>query len=224
MSICRIIGDVHGHHLTYKKLINDIDYSIQVGDFGFSDSWDWLKTNVNSGRHKILPGNHDEYPKITNHSLGDCGTYNLGGMKFFFVRGAFSIDKTVRTENVNWWVDEELSLDSLIDALNMYRKIKPEIVITHDCPGTVYGVSTALFNRPWIPNRTSQVLQEMFDCHQPKLWIFGHWHILKHIYIKNTFFICLDELNFVNYDTEKNIDENIFDMHNYLKIEKRKSK
>ena len=222
MSKIKIIGDVHGKHLMYKNVIKDVDYSIQIGDFGFRNSWNWLNANISPDNHKILPGNHEEYTHITSHSLGDYGMYDLAGMKFFFVRGAFSVDKLHRRENVSWWAKEELELNELLDAANIYEKEKPDIMLTHDCPGNVYGVSWDLFKRAWIPNRTSQVLQEMFERHQPKLWIFGHWHMNVAAYIKSTFFICLDELDSVYYDTEKDVDWNVVDMNDYLKRKNKK--
>lgn len=217
MTVVKIIGDVHGKTGIFENVIKDAEYSLQLGDFGFRTAWKWLNANCNPDNHKILLGNHEEFPHITSHSIGHYGMHNLAGMEFFFVRGAFSVDKRFRTENVSWWAEEELSFKDLMDALDIYTQVKPDIMITHDCPGNVYGVSWDLFKRPWIPNRTSQVLQEMFERHQPKLWIFGHWHLNVATYIKSCFFIGLNELDFVDYDTEKDVDWNIVDMHDYLK-------
>ena len=217
MAKIKIVGDVHGKTGIFTNIIKDAEYSLQVGDFGFRTAWMWMNANYNPDNHKILPGNHEEYTHITEHSLGHYGKHNLGGMEFFFVRGAFSVDKLQRTENVTWWADEELGMKELLDALDIYTKVKPDIMITHDCPGNVYGVSYDLFSRPWIPNRTSQVLQEMFERHQPQLWIFGHWHIAIAKYVKSTLFICLDELDSVDYDTEKDVAWNVTDMAEHLR-------
>jgi hypothetical protein len=43
-------------------------------------------------------------------------------------------------------------------------------------------------------NITGWALQELYNIHQPKLWIFGHWHRSKTIQHGKTKFMCLDEL------------------------------
>ena len=41
-------------------------------------------------------------------------------------------------------------------------------------------------------HRTEKTLGEMFKIHQPKLWIFGHWHRKFDQKILGTQFICLN--------------------------------
>lgn len=56
-----IVGDVHGHYAEYLETIQLANYSLQLGDLGFnyaalvnSQKWSPVK-------HKLLPGNHDNY-------------------------------------------------------------------------------------------------------------------------------------------------------------------
>lgn len=41
---------------------------------------------------------------------------------------------------------------------------------------------------------TRNLLQSMFEEHQPKLWLFGHHHRSKRKEINGTEFICVKEL------------------------------
>jgi hypothetical protein len=45
-----------------------------------------------------------------------------------------------------------------------------------------------------INTRTSQYLQQMFDVHQPKHWVFGHYHVRRDFDIKGCHFHCIPEL------------------------------
>ena len=48
--------------------------------------------------------------------------------------GRLVVDQWHRTEGVNWWRDEELRVAELEAAVDLYAKVKPEIVLTHDGP------------------------------------------------------------------------------------------
>ena len=209
----RIIGDIHGEFNVYQDLIKGIDSSIQVGDFGFKEAWSQLLDNVNPNFHKIIPGNHEDYNYIKDtkvlHNLGDFGEYNLNGFNFFFVRGADSIDKKWRTEGRSWWKDEELTYSQFKDCIDLYEKVKPDIVITHTCPEVViYDMFKFTSSYPSI---TGNGLNRMLEIHQPKLWVFSHMHpntntIKK---INNTLFICLKIQGFIEYNTDISLEENL---------------
>jgi hypothetical protein len=190
-----LIGDVHGKYDRYHKIIRQTDrypYTLQIGDFGFK--YDTLN-NVDPEKHKILGGNHDNYAALPGmpHYLGDYGHSSLNGMKFFFYRGAYSIDRQYRTIGIDWWENEEVEIESFMKARELYREVKPDLVISHDCPE---GISPYLLD-PWskiYQNKTGWALQELFNIHQPKLWRFGHYHKKWSMDVNGTNFKCLDEL------------------------------
>jgi hypothetical protein len=66
-----------------------------------------------------------------------------------------------------------------------------------------------MFQKYWIPNRTGLALQNMWNRHHPKLWIFGHWHETISCDIQGTTFVCLDELDSVDYEIEEGIGNDI---------------
>ena len=211
----RVVGDVHGKIKEYKKVIQGAKASVQVGDMGF----DYSKL-TDPYKHKFVGGNHDNYDEYyqCKSALGDYGEAELNEVRFFFVRGSWSIDSLHRvynfqlTNHKTWWYEEELCQDSLMAAIDMYEDHKPDFVITHDCPSsikeTVKPRSNNILKRfGWPENiscRTQQALSVMFKLHQPKLWIFGHWHVKRDFMFNGTRFICLPELAFVNVD--KNLE------------------
>lgn len=187
-----VIGDAHGKYDQYVKMARKRDYTVQIGDLGFK--YDCLK-NLDSDRHKVVGGNHDNYDIIGEwpHYLGDFGMRSLGGVEFFFYRGAYSIDRQYRIVGVSWWEQEQLSIEKFMEARELYREAKPDLVLTHDCPESV-GLMLLPLGAQVYQNTTSWALQELFNIHQPKMWGFGHWHVSRRIHHGNTEFVCLDEL------------------------------
>jgi predicted phosphodiesterase len=195
MKQIAVIGDVHGKYDRYYKIVRQTErypYTVQLGDFGFKyTTLDKLDPN----NHKIIAGNHDNYHILPRypHYLGDYGNSIVGGIEFFYYRGAYSIDRQYRTVGIDWWENEQLSIDEFMKARQLYRETKPRIVITHDCPQNIAVTMLNPGDRIY-ENMTGWALNELFNIHQPDLWIFGHWHDSRTIQYGNTKFVCLDEL------------------------------
>ena len=197
----RIIGDVHGYFALYEDIANGADHSIQLGDFGFKPEWNKLIfSKLSSDNHKIIPGNHDDYdfiksPKASAYTFGkDYGMQQFQGWNFFFIRGAYSIDKNMRIPYRSWWPEEQLTPVQFAKAFDEYEEAKPKIILSHDAPSTIIQ---KMFGRKSINNHTSECLNAFLD-HKPDLWIFGHWHESKIMKIGGTEFICLNELEFID--------------------------
>lgn len=188
----RLIGDVHGKHDRYLPLISGVKESIQVGDFGFK--YDVLN-QVDSVNHRILAGNHDNHDLWPTypHFLGNYGNWR----NWYYVRGGRSVDKELRTENINYWPQEELSLREMCSAADDYAKARPEFVVTHECPAFLIA---PFGNKGY--SVTAQFLQRLFDIHRPKIWVFGHHHRSFTQYFGETKFICLNELETVDVCSE----------------------
>lgn len=190
-----LLGDIHGKYKRMHEVIREKDkheYIVAVGDVGFSFE---TLYNVDHNKFKIVGGNHDNYDKIIHipHYLGDYGYTELNGINFFFYRGAYSIDRQYRTIGIDWWEDEQVSIDQFMKARELYRQTKPKIVITHDCPQNI-AVQMLNPGDRIFENNTSWALQELLNIHEPELWVFGHWHQSRAIQYGKTKFICLDEL------------------------------
>jgi predicted phosphodiesterase len=213
MSTLRIIGDVHAKFQDYIALTKGCDYSIQVGDMGFDYSE--LRA-INQDNHKFIGGNHDNYdmyygsPYVVESTMNkDYGTATHGGLDFFFLRGGFSIDWKQRQKSYlmggakSYWDNEELSMEEMEMALWQYQKMKPDVVITHECPRSIsqyVGDNKILemfgYNPQRFTTKTSELLEMMFQSHQPKMHFFGHYHVAFNKIINGTRFICLPELGY----------------------------
>jgi len=193
MKEIAVIGDVHGKVNEYWKILQCLQKetnSIQVGDFGFKKQHKWHKENIDSDLHKVNFGNHDDYTFLNHtHSLGNFTIKE----NLMTVRGAWSVDNRLRTEGIDWWSNEQLNYEEMQQAIDLYIKHKPKIMITHDCP---QEVKQSLFD---YDNKTitNNGLQSMFEEHQPDVWIFGHYHRSKNEIINGTRFICLAELEMI---------------------------
>ncbi len=201
----RFIGDVHAKFDLYQKIALDSPSgkSIQVGDFGAG----FAPMPELGDNHTFIRGNHDDPALCREH-----GSWIPDGtMKddIFYCGGAYSIDVGYRTENLDWWKDEELSI---YEGYNIYDqfvdgKYTPRIIVTHDMPEII--VLQLLKNITWLKStRTGKLLEAIFEQYKPELWICGHWHQRAELTIMGTRFICLDMLrnNSTNEDAWIDID------------------
>jgi predicted phosphodiesterase len=225
----RIVGDVHGLTRRYVNLIKsdkNVTHSLQIGDMAFDYSD--LKY-LDSECHKFVGGNHDNYDIYADqpHALGDYGNYSLGGLDFFFIRGAFSIDWKDRLNREmlgmsrSFWRDEQLDYEQMENCLNKYKADKPKIVVTHSCPRSIsklignpsvltsYGYDAEVFT-----TGTQELLQSCLEVHRPDVWIFGHFHRTLDFMLENTRFICLGELRYIDYQNGTFTNSNILDSIN----------
>lgn len=215
------IGDVHGKTDQYQKKLRQKfpgQNTFQLGDMGvgFAGTPGLHKDIMTSGNHRWIRGNHDDPAKCRlledRGYAGEYGYYDA--FKMFFLGGAFSIDYMYRTPGRSWWADEELSYPELAQAIDFYIKMKPEIVATHEAPteAATYILTQVLggFRTEKLTcgtSRTSVALQQMFDAHKPKEWVFGHYHVSRSFDWKSTKFTCVNELDTYTISNESLIVE-----------------
>jgi predicted phosphodiesterase len=199
-----LLGDVHGNFERLSNLLAKTSGTIiQLGDLGigftykkinplwyFDESQPYTTSSLTnfeySSRFKFIRGNHDNPKECQNNKnyLGDFGVYK----KVFYISGAWSIDQQVRKVGVDWWEDEELSMNSCYKVLELYEQTKPGIVVSHDCPTTILKH----LHHDTLQTRTGQLLQRLLDIHKPSQWIFAHHHVSWSADINGTAFKCLD--------------------------------
>jgi hypothetical protein len=198
------------------KELGKNDYSVQLGDCGFE--YRDLEL-VDSHRNRILLGNHEnmdtafDYP----HMLGHYGVATLGPFTFFYIRGGFSLDKKYRiadekiTKYKSWFREEELTYKQGLECIALYERIKPDVVLSHDCTADISAMIgspdiMAAFGYPRsMVTSTQELLQQMADVHQPKLHIFGHYHRNWEVKYMRTHYICVAERQYVDFDESWNI-------------------
>lgn len=203
------IGDVHGKYGPYRRLMLSAGApTIQVGDMGVGFQ-KLLHGEVvgeknpphyamERGRHRFIRGNHDN-PKVCRRHSQFIQDGTIEG-PIMFLGGAQSVDAALRTEGLDFWVDEELSYKELYGLTGVYTDKKPEVMVTHDCPEEVAEALAAHTGRCklHLQSRTRMALQSMWSAHSPKLWVFGHWHGSFDCVLRGTRFVCLDELEMRN--------------------------
>lgn len=188
------IGDVHGHFLDYNELVKKLPCSIQLGDMGIG--FKPYESFPVYSQHRWIRGNHDNPIACKGYSnyLGDFGY--LEEEEIFFVSGGFSIDRMYRTEGINWWRDEELDVKAQAEVVKLYTKIKPRIVISHECPrDAIQYVGSKYIGI--APSSTAALLNHLWGIHSPQRWIFGHHHTTMDFEIDNVKFQAVNILDAV---------------------------
>lgn len=174
--------------------------SVQIGDMGIGfPGWKHREWPINA---HFFSGNHDNPHTCKNHPnfLGRHGY--IDDHNLYYIGGAYSVDKHIRVSGYDWWKEEELLDEEFSLIHDEIIQYKPKIILSHDAPKTATDI---LFNpKPFINNRTSINLENIFQDYQPDMWIFGHWHKSKQEKINNTVFVCLGELEFLKLPSQYN--------------------
>jgi len=186
-----LIGDVHGKSEDYLKIVKNYPSSVQLGDMGFDYSH---FSNLKLKTHRFLKGNHDLYSQDDIHpcynTLGDFGLGYSGGREFFFVRGAYSIDKAWRIPGISWFEEEELNFQQSNECIELYNSVGgSDLLLSHDCPQQLVDLLWG-----YEATNTRKLLDVLLEIHRPKLWVFGHHHKSINVVVDGTRFICLNEL------------------------------
>lgn len=217
-----IVGDIHGKIPAYINILKtkvrksqEFFKSIQIGDFGHKKDFKRRNRKVEQSRllknehHVFFGGNHDDYDNLPEFHLGDFGEVPFLENSFF-VRGARSPDEGNRVmgmEDRNWWPEEELNWKQSNECANRYEEAKPKVVLSHDGPSV--ATDDMFPTKEGINSNTTKLLDNLFEIHQPDLWIFGHWHRDRYLEVENTSFFCLDELSVFEFDKQKSIERNV---------------
>jgi len=197
-----LIGDIHGRIDEYLKLLASLppgSRSIALGDMYLGRPGVHLPELP--PEHKFLRGNHDDPALCRKHPnyLGDYGY--LPDDDLFFISGAQTASWRVLGNSKYWYAGEELSDSDLNEAISLYKRTRPSMVISHTTPSEGakeilkdLNGSYFLSKQIDVESRTSKAVQEMFEAHQPSAWYFGHFHINREFVIGETKFSCLAEM------------------------------
>jgi len=206
-----VIGDIHGNMSYYKHLIEltipnkygKDNQTIQVGDFGFKGSHNWFLANVydhnNPRKHSINFGNHDDYNFLDQpYSLGNWSYDETEDYSLMTIRGAKSIDRGMRKEGKDWFENEEMNYEELDELLEIWEDLRPDVVVSHDIPQFVQQRLYGFYD----DSITRNYMQMMFERHQPKLWLFGHYHDGSRIMLEGTQFINVATSDYICVEDE----------------------
>ena len=138
-------------------------------------------TDVSTYKEKEMFGDivyqENEYPNII--FLKDGGEYEINGMEFLAIGGAYSVDKDYRLLNGwNWFSNEQLSLDERNEISKKVNGKKYNYVLTHTCP--FEWQPTELFlpsiDQNKVDNSMEISLGELERTITYDKWYFGHFH------------------------------------------------
>lgn len=191
----RIIGDVHGKVKQFLELLEPDKLNIQVGDLSINIG-DYLTIDNYIKKYaiqlRVVMGNHDNYQNVqffNNFLLRGLGTMNK---QIGYFSGAYSIDKHLRVENVNWFKEEELNYSEINERIKILINQNPTIMISHDCPQSICEQEFGFTDK----TMTRQALELIKNEITPHFWFYGHHHKSSTITVNGTQFICLSELEF----------------------------
>ena len=174
------VGDVHGK---LEYLPNGRRF-VQVGDMGVG----FVNVPENP-RMRFIRGNHDNPALCQTHPnfIGDWKLVN----RVLFIGGAGSIDRAWRTEDVDWWRDEELN-KAQMDAVLDIDPWGVDAVVAHDAPRAVYD--QILDGKPAYDRFvTPKFLDAVLERFEPSIWVCGHFHVDKRFKHGRTRFNVLAE-------------------------------
>lgn len=197
MRNIRFIGDIHGYYPPYLDIIKGAEESIQVGDYGIGFTPNPID-KFDTSKHRFIRGNHDfPYGCTQEPNWIPDGTIE-GNM--MFVGGAFSVDYMGRTEGIDIWREEELSVDELYIMYDKYVMAKPRIMVAHEFPEHITNFFPL---QKWASrSRTRDCFEAMFEKHKPEIWIGGHWHLNFDSVIDGCRFIVLHIDSYIDIDVE----------------------
>lgn len=195
--LIRFIGDIHGNFDQYLDILSGCDQSVQVGDFGIGFG---LEVPYFGIQHRFIRGNHDNPAKCKVHPNWIRDGHYDDSLRMMFLGGGYSVDRHLRVEGRDWWPDEEMRLSEYYELLIKYEEEKPRVMVTHDCPEIEELMLPLIGANSLITTRTGQVFRSMWHAHQPDIWVFGHYHKSLDMFIGNTRFICVDQMQFKDLD------------------------
>lgn len=201
-----VTGDTHGDFSRFNQIrLKEGDTLFICGDFGF------LWNNGEADKNALdamaeLPysicfcdGNHenfdllDTYP-VTVRNGGEVhairpnvihlmrgNVFDFGGKRFFVMGGAYSTDKSMRTEGRSWWPQELPCAQEYKKAVASLEnhQMQVDYILTHTAP------SSAIRQLGMLPSIKDGELTGFLDwvMHEVRFehWFFGHFHIERDI-------------------------------------------
>lgn len=177
-----------------------VDAIVQVGDFGFwsnGRAYDDLNAQLEKWDIYLffIDGNHENFPLLNSIPVNDEGYREIRsriihlprgfrwewyGHTFTALGGAHSIDEGFRTEGVDWFKEEDITVDDMKKTIDGGLT---DFLITHDAPHSANVPLDPAF-AAMFPHKVVQKCElnrwmlEKVCTHLRPLWIIhGHYHV-----------------------------------------------
>lgn len=198
-------GDWHGQYTYMRRACywahkKGAEVIVQVGDFGFwkdSAAYDILNAQLEEWGMYLLfiDGNHENFPLLYNTPLNNDGVRPIRdriihlprGFRwswyiytFTALGGAHSIDKDYRFDGVDWFKEEDITVDDMKKTVDGGPT---DFLITHDSP---YSANTPLdpaFAAQFSDQQVHEcdlsrwMLEKVCQGITPTWIVHGHYHV-----------------------------------------------
>ena len=202
-----VTGDTHrkiDNRFSEKPLtkLTEKDYLIVLGDFGgvwYDDESDNLFLSYFEKQKYttlFIDGNHENHKKLNNfpveiwnggkiHKIKNNifhlmrgQIFNIDGYKIFTFGGAYSIDKHMRTEFIDWWKEEEGNYEEMNEAFDNLEKENNQVdfIFTHAGPASKLKNFFNYFGMNFTSSSTEKFLDEINNKVKFQHWYCGHYH------------------------------------------------
>lgn len=202
-----VTGDTHrkiDNRFSEKPLtkLTEKDYLIILGDFGgvwYDDESDNLFLSYFEKQKYttlFIDGNHENHKKLNDFPVEVWNNgkihriksnifhlmrgqiFNIDGYKIFTFGGAYSIDKHMRTEFIDWWKEEEGSYEEMNEAFDNLEKENNQVdfILTHAGPASKLKNFFNYFGMNFTSSSTEKFLDEINNKVNYKHWFCGHHH------------------------------------------------
>ena len=203
-----VTGDTHrkiDNRFSEKPLtkLTEKDYLIILGDFG--GIW-YENDEINNlflsyfEKQKyttlFIDGNHENHKKLNDFPVEVWNggkihriknnifhlmrgqIFNIDGYKIFTFGGAYSIDKHIRTEFIDWWKEEEGNYEEMNEAFDNLEKENNQVdfILTHAGPASKLKNFFNYFGMNFTSSSTEKFLDEINNKVKFKHWFCGHYH------------------------------------------------
>lgn len=176
---------------------------------GSNRTKEWNQYGIKPQNTEIFwcDGNHEDISDLNLQTTTDFMGKNIHYMKrgsilelkdgriVLFMGGALSTDKDSRTQGIDYFPEEILTIG---EAYKLNLK-KVDIVISHTCPNEFRKELVLKYNGYDVHDGSQDTLSVILDMFKPSLWYFGHFHIAQKGIYKNTKWQCMHMAPFENW-------------------------
>ena len=132
----------------------------------------------NGGIVRVQP----EYPNLLFAKDGEI--YDIEGLKYLVIGGAYSVDKYYRLRlGYSWWSDEQPSDEIKASVEEQIRTKDFDIILSHTCPFKYEPTEMFIsgIDQSSIDDTTERWLDTIENSIDYLAWFCGHWHTNKRI-------------------------------------------
>lgn len=123
-----------------------------------------------------------EYPNLLFAKDGEI--FDLSGLRYLVIGGAYSVDKFYRlSRGWGWWPDEQPSEEIRAEVEKKIRKEPFDIILSHTCPFKYEPLEMFLsgIDQSTVDDSTERWLDAIEESCDYKAWFCGHWHTDKRV-------------------------------------------